>query len=112
MERNERRDKAINYNLSTNDCGGATKDSNLFKEAKLKMFRSKTEHNYNEYSNDHHDENRDDVHELGTATKYTASAKSSKKRRSSKKSDSQHSSRKQNSVNYKTDLCREFMYTK
>lgn len=69
MENNGRRCKAINHNLNTNDCGGANKDSNVFKEAKLRMFRSKTEHNYKEQENDHHDENLDDVHELNTATK-------------------------------------------
>jgi len=94
-DRIERIDRC-NYNLNK-DSGSFNHDQS--KESKLKVFRSKTEHNYMETSIDIHEENLDNVHELGTATKYTASIKSSKKRRSSKKSDSQQSSRKQTSVN-------------
>lgn len=111
-ERIERRDRGLNYNLNKNDCSSNKSPIIINKEAKVKLMRSKTERNYKEYSNDNKDEDLDDVHELGTATKYTASVKSSKKRRSSKKSDSQQSSRKQTSANYKTDLCRTFMQTK
>lgn len=60
--------RGTGYNLNKNECVSVDKDVSSKKHIS-KIYHSKTEKNFKEYSNDNHDEDRDDVHELGTATK-------------------------------------------